>query len=76
MILLQLLGRRGGPHGDGCLGRMARPSDEAICRRCNRPRRLPVFTGLPLTLGPVEGIHHRTFGSMGEAHPIRQAVRL
>jgi hypothetical protein len=57
-------------------GRMARPADEAICRRRNGTRRPPVFAGLPLPLGSVEGILHWTGRILGKAHPISQAVLL
>ena len=52
---------------------MARPSDEAICRRRNGPRRPPVFAGLPLPRGSVERILHWTCRNLGKAHPIGQA---
>jgi hypothetical protein len=68
------LGGRVGSHGDGCLGRMARPSDEAICRRRNRPRHPPVFTGLPLPLGSVEGIQQGADRNLGHVHPISKTV--
>lgn len=74
VVLLQLLGRHTSPHGDGCLGRKARPADEAIRGWRNGPRRPPVFARLPLPLGSVEVSHHGTDRGLGEALPISQVI--